>query len=748
MLFRRFTALNSVFFLLLWTAVYGQPDSVKIEIDSVDLSSFYDTPLSGLDSLKGTQANSELEKVLNSLVKVASQKSQKTRNSPGIVTLITEEEIKNSGARDLIDVLRLVPGFTFGSDQNGRIGVGLRGNWANEGKVLLLIDGQEMNDVYQSNLAFGNHYPVDLIKRIEVIRGPGTAIYGGFAEYAVINIITLSGAEFSGLKAEWIYGNMRDTRGRFNRYFYAGKTWKDFTINFTTYTGDGQRSDRPHFGQYRDDLIDSLGIGRSVSLSDESDLNPSFTNLFVRWKDLTVRSTIDLYKYQNISLLDEEDKRPEQFGLRSGFTEVKYTFRPSDDLTITPQYTNTFQFPQFTGLNVPDSIVGNDRDNQLSRNKLTVTADYDVNHRVNLLGGVGAFVDFARAEGLLTPFPLSGGVTNERYTNIFAFAQGIFRTPFVNITSGIRFDYNTSYRAAIAPRVALTKSFNKFHFKLLTSGAYRAPTVGNIAQNFTGDFRLNPDSTSITLINARDLEPEYTLAFEAELGYQFNDNTILTVNGFNILTVDPIVYRGFQPQELTDLFGQDSFIFGYANEEEAGTFGGEAEFKVKDEWGYLNLNYAFYSADGRAIPEPYQVRTFSLIQSEREQVSTEQLLGFAQHRANMSLGLNIDRSTTLTFTSSYYGKRYGYDVVQNGPFDVTGQLVEIEPQVMVNAFLYARDILLDNLNVGVGLNNILNTEYKFYQPYFGLEPPVPGPSREFVFKISFALNFTDEREDK
>ncbi|MEM6766707.1 MAG: TonB-dependent receptor plug domain-containing protein [Bacteroidota bacterium] len=747
MLRRHSVKLLTYFLLLLGTPVFSQPDTLKV--DSIDLSSFYDMPLEGLDSLSGVEAKSELEKVLNSLVKVASQKSQKTRNSPGIVTLITEEEIKNSGARDLIDVLRMVPGFTFGTDEAGRVGVGLRGNWANEGKVLLLIDGQEMNDVYQSNLSFGNHYPVDLIKRIEVIRGPGTAIYGGFAEYAVINIVTLSGEAFSGLKTEWIYGNMKDTRGRFNRYFYVGKNWKNLSINFTTYSGDGQRSDRPHFGQYRQELIDSLGVGRFVSLADESDLDPSFTNFYVKWKNLSVRSTIDLYKIQDITTLNELDERPEKFGLRSGFTEIKYVWEPTDRLTVTPQYSNTLQFPEFTGLNVPDSVIGDQRDNQLSRNKLSITADYDVNHRMNLLGGVGAFVDFARAEGLLTPFPLGTNNTTERFTNIFAFAQGIFRTPFVNITSGIRFDFNTRFSAAVAPRVALTKSFNKFHFKLLTSGAFRAPTVGNIAQNFEGDFRLTPDSTSISLINARNLEPEYTFAFEAELGYQFSDNAILTVNGFNILTFDPIVYRGFQPQELIDLFGEDSFIFGYTNEEEAGTYGAEAEFRVKDQWGYFNLNYAYYSASGRAIPETYQVRTFSFLPDERELVSNSQLLAFSQHRANMSLGINVDRTSTLTLTSSYFGKRFGYDVQEGfGPSGVTGELVEIEPQIMVNAFLYVKDILFDNLNVGIGMYNILNTEYKFYQPYFGLQPPVPGPSREFVFKISFGLNFSDDREDK
>src|SRR3974377_480053 len=55
-----------------------------------------------------------LEDLMKVQVTVASKKALTTRESPGIVTLITEEEIRNSGAQDLIDILQMVPGFNFG----------------------------------------------------------------------------------------------------------------------------------------------------------------------------------------------------------------------------------------------------------------------------------------------------------------------------------------------------------------------------------------------------------------------------------------------------------------------------------------------------------------------------------------------------------------------------------------------------------------------------------------------------------
>src|SRR4051812_26936833 len=66
---------------------------------------------------------SELQKILNSKVSVSSKKELTTRETPGIISLITSEEIKNSGARDLIDVLRLVPGLDFGTDVEFAVGL-------------------------------------------------------------------------------------------------------------------------------------------------------------------------------------------------------------------------------------------------------------------------------------------------------------------------------------------------------------------------------------------------------------------------------------------------------------------------------------------------------------------------------------------------------------------------------------------------------------------------------------------------
>ena len=152
-----------------------------------------------------------LEEVLKSEITVASLTPVSMRESPGIVTLITRDDIINAGTRDLIDVLTLlVPGFSFQQSQYGPIGLGVRGNWAFDGKALMMIDGVECNDEAFSAILFGNHFLVENIDRIEIIRGPGSVIYGANAALGVINIITRGYKQFKGAYSAVNYSQMYD----------------------------------------------------------------------------------------------------------------------------------------------------------------------------------------------------------------------------------------------------------------------------------------------------------------------------------------------------------------------------------------------------------------------------------------------------------------------------------------------------------------------------------------------------------
>jgi outer membrane receptor for ferrienterochelin and colicin len=96
-------------------------------------------------------------------------KAQPLREATGITTVISGDEIRALGARDLKEVLELVPGVSFGTDVANIVGIAFRGMWAQDGRVLLQIDGQPMNELAFGSLQFGHHYPVQAIERIEIM---------------------------------------------------------------------------------------------------------------------------------------------------------------------------------------------------------------------------------------------------------------------------------------------------------------------------------------------------------------------------------------------------------------------------------------------------------------------------------------------------------------------------------------------------------------------------------------------------
>ncbi len=189
-------------------------------------------------------AGVSIDELFNILTKVSSKKALSVREAPSILTIITSAEIQKSGARTLVDVIRLVPGYNFGHDMDAVISLISRGNWGHEGKILLLIDGQEMNELMYSGLQFNNHYNIENINRIEIIRGPGSSIYGGFAELGVINIITNSGEDIDGISVGSAYGRMKDITARTNVNLSIGKKINDFDFSVSGHYNSGNSTNQ------------------------------------------------------------------------------------------------------------------------------------------------------------------------------------------------------------------------------------------------------------------------------------------------------------------------------------------------------------------------------------------------------------------------------------------------------------------------------------------------------------------------
>ena len=116
-------------------------------------------------------------------------------------------------------------------------------------RTLLLIDGHRMNDPIFDTAAVGTEglVDVDLIERVEFIRGPGSAIYGSNAFFAVINVVTRSGASVNGVEASVSGGSLETYSGRVT----LGKKLAnglEYLFSATYYDSDGQ--DRLYYKEF------------------------------------------------------------------------------------------------------------------------------------------------------------------------------------------------------------------------------------------------------------------------------------------------------------------------------------------------------------------------------------------------------------------------------------------------------------------------------------------------------------------
>lgn len=131
----------------------------------------------------------------------ASRLPQAAADSPVVTTVLDRETIRASGARDLVEVFRLVPGFVVGYAGSGRPVAayhGLSGQFSQ--RMLVLLDGRSMYAPYLFGGIDWNNLPINLddIERVEVLRGSNSASYGANALLGMVNIITRTGSQSAG----------------------------------------------------------------------------------------------------------------------------------------------------------------------------------------------------------------------------------------------------------------------------------------------------------------------------------------------------------------------------------------------------------------------------------------------------------------------------------------------------------------------------------------------------------------------
>jgi iron complex outermembrane receptor protein len=165
-------------------------------------------------------AHASLEDLLNIEITSASRKEQRVGDTAAAVYVITQDDIRRSGIRTLPELFRLIPGMQVAQINSNNWAISARGFndlWSN--KLLVLVDGRSIYTRQFSGVFWRDQdLTLDDIDRIEVVRGPGSSVWGANAVNGVINIVTkpasetkgplvrLSGGSFDGTQASLRYG--------------------------------------------------------------------------------------------------------------------------------------------------------------------------------------------------------------------------------------------------------------------------------------------------------------------------------------------------------------------------------------------------------------------------------------------------------------------------------------------------------------------------------------------------------------
>lgn len=541
--------LRCMAFLCAWSLgqAHAQTDEEPLPVASVlqllpSDSSRYDRPLS---------------------TSLADQYLLDLREAAGIIMVITAEEIASSGARDLEEALQLLASIQVARDVDDVVSVMIRGNWASEGKCLIMLNGTPLNEIAYGTYALGARIPLGNVSRIEVITGPGSVMHGGFTALGVVNIVTKDSREFMGAEVQAHASVAHDRLSRTSVQAHGShRLRQDLEVQYALNAGTGVRSAGSTV----------LADGEVLDFGDSTSYRTNAFMLGLRGK----RTRAQLYHQQRTCAISDAAYDLEQRDLLADIEHVLDVAR-NTTLTLGAHYRD--QLP-WNWVNHPDGVVYGSHARRLGQ---TLLLRWRIRGRFSVVAGAGGGIASARLLNHGATFRRSSEPTLVAY-DYSAFVEGCWSGSAGHFSAGLRSERNSFSPKVVAPRLAWTKAGRHWHGKLLHSLAYRLPTYEN------DDAAVAPGT----------LRNELVSTTEAELGWRSRKGLECAVSAYRVSISDPIMYSYADGQEH------------YANADQAGTAGLEARLRHASRKLMLHAVYAHYwvpRADGgmpeAELPQPW-----------------------------------------------------------------------------------------------------------------------------------------------
>ncbi len=462
----------------------------------------------------------------------ASKHVQRLDDAPASVTIMTAEEIRRYGYRTLGEILRSAPGFYLYYDRTyqyvGARGFGRPGDF--DTRILVLIDGHRINESVADAPPVGVEFPLDveLIERVEIIRGPGSSLYGSNALLAVVNVITKRGSDIKGLELAGHTGSFHSQKGRVTYGKLLGKK-VELLLSASTYSSDGPAL---HFSEF-----DTPQTNHGWVENDDDQCDRVFAK--ASWGDLSL-----------MLIHGERDKGIPTAPYGTVFGDAR-TRVASDGTMVgliwacelleryTVQARLAYGHFDYDGRYAVDyAEEGEDPDIAINgdswrgrwwESELEMTGSPVEGHTVT----AGAEFRYNARQDQTNWSDEEIYLDDSRHSrNWGLYAQDEVKLlEELTFVGGVRHDAYRTFGGATSPRLGLIYDpWDRTTLKLLYGQAFRAPSAYELYYQDGGDSQKAPE----------DLEPETIRTYEAIVEQQINRNLLATAGGFYYVMEDLI----------------------------------------------------------------------------------------------------------------------------------------------------------------------------------------------------------------
>ena len=532
--------------------------SIGSSASAQSLSDDTPPPLPRMSSLTEVRLHEEVLYLKEETVSIATRHEQPISQAPSNVYVITDDDIRHSGAVDLPTVLRRIPGMEIIQMSGADFNVSVRGdNQLLANKLLVLVDGRSIY-IDAQGTTFLRLLPVTLpeVKRIEVLKGPASAVYGFNAFDGIINIITKSPEEMKGLTMQvggGEFGTLTGSAiqaGRYGKWSYRFSLGEEQNQQWRNRNALAYRTYKVNAHSEYALTADSKLVVSGGFLDGNRFDGPTF-------RGAVMLNTQFMFPYANVAY-----ERPDFF-IRAYWNQ----FNAVSDMFTDPRLAAYLRTTDRNG-NTRLDFLGN-------------TYNVEAQHAVNWGGHRLTYGLNYR----LNTFATNSISAASHENRLGLYLQGEWNvTHWLTVVAGARYDLHTEINPTISPRVSFLYRVTPEHtLRASVSLGYRPPALFDTHEDLRVQYLGSPQLIT-PIRSTHNLDPEQIIAYD--IGYQgwyFNHRVRLRADLFLNHISDLIDTSGTLGGEFTNSNGGEADIWG-------GEVGGEV---IITSWlsGYANYTY-------------------------------------------------------------------------------------------------------------------------------------------------------------